>query len=128
MLEYARNRIPRGNFRKMDMLSMDFPDNSFDGIWCCASLLHVKKDMAGRAINEFGRVARKDGVVFISVREGNGETIKDYQNGTARFFANYSMDELEGVLSERGMRVVMSYRNTSDPNGETWLSVFARPG
>ncbi len=127
MLEQAMKRVPEGDFRKMDMLDLDFPNNSFDGIWCCASLLHLKKAVAGRAIDEFRRVTRRDGIVFISVKEGKEEAVKDYLNGTRRFFANYTAGELEAIVSANGLRTIRSYRNTSDPDGDIWLSVFARP-
>lgn len=127
MLELARKRAPKCEFLQMDMLNLDFPPNSFDGVWCCASLIHLKKKVAGRAIVEFRKAIRKGGAIFISAKEGRGEEVREYPDGTKRFFASYTMGELEALCSANGLRVVKSYRNASDPDREVWLSIFAKP-
>lgn len=51
-----------------DMLSLPIESNSFDGVWCMASLVHIKKEDRPRAISEFYRVLKPDGVLCISVQ------------------------------------------------------------
>src|SRR3989344_3904419 len=43
MLKVARKLVPKAKFRQMDMLKLKLPEKSFDGIWACASLLHIPK-------------------------------------------------------------------------------------
>ncbi len=57
MLDEAKLRVPNGNFIKMDMSNLKFAPKSFDGIWCCASLLHIKKSKAPKVIGSFNNRA-----------------------------------------------------------------------
>ncbi len=126
MLEAARKIAPGGKFKQMDMLDLKLPLHSFDGIWCCASLLHVKKTKAGKALQNFRKVLREEGIIFISLKEGAGEMIKKYPDGTKRFFASYSMSEIKELISANDLEVVKSYKNTNDPDGDIWLSIFCK--
>lgn len=44
LLEIAKNRVPQVKFLKQDLRKLKFPSNHFDGIWACASLLHLKRE------------------------------------------------------------------------------------
>jgi ubiquinone/menaquinone biosynthesis C-methylase UbiE len=46
-------------------------DSTFDGIWACASLLHVPKSQVGLALAEAFRVLKVGGVLFTSMSEGD---------------------------------------------------------
>ncbi len=46
LLERAKELYPRITFQKMDVRKLEFSDESFSGIWCNATLLHLtEKDM-----------------------------------------------------------------------------------
>ncbi len=125
MLEEARKRVPNGNFQKMNILELGFDREHFDAIWACASLLHIKKEDMKKALREFYRVLKQNGVIFISVKEGNDTEIKSYPDGSKRFFAYYKENEIRGILTENRFSVT-NFNKLGDSDGDTWLCIFAK--
>ena len=64
----------------------------FDGIWDCVSLLHIKKNDMLNMLQKMKKALRKNGVLYLSFKEGRGQKIK---NG--RLFNYYDEDELQKV-------------------------------
>ncbi len=122
IVDEARKRVPKGNFMEMDMTDMKFADGEFDGVWCCASLLHLDDAEAGKALSEFKRVLKDGGILFVSVKLGSGEVIEKRPGGVERYFRNYGVEEIRDIIS-RYFRVLDVYTH-SDKDGETWISVF----
>ena len=54
---------------------MDFREE-FDGIWACASLLHVPKCEMPDVTGNFIRALKVGGIFYISLKEGEGERIE----------------------------------------------------
>ncbi len=65
----------------------------FDGIWACASLLHLPKTKLPNIFEILLKALKTDGIMYVSFKEGKGEAIK---NG--RFFSYYSDEELKNIL------------------------------
>lgn len=130
MLRQARSRV-RGELLEMDMLALQFPDESFGGVWCMAALLHLPKADAPRALEEIRRVLTSDGVLALSLQEGEGEVWEAgaYGHPVERFFARYSLEEAERLLSAAGFRVVVRRTTgpgTDRPDRKGWLLFIAR--
>src|SRR3989344_6253364 len=123
LLEEAKKRA-KGEFKKMDITDMKFKDGEFDGIWSCATLLHLKKEDIPKVLKDFNKILKKDGVLFINVKEGVGEEIrkkKEY-NDLPRLFVYYSISEILNLVKEAGFEVINSFTD-KDPN---WINVYAR--
>ena len=60
---------------KMDISNIDFPDASFDMVYCCHVLEHVEDDR--KAIREIFRVLKEDGQAFILVPVTVEKTFED---------------------------------------------------
>lgn len=130
MLEQARTLV-WGELLEMDMLALQFPDDSFGGVWCMAALLHLPKADAPRALEEMHRVLTPDGALALSLQEGEGEVWEAgaYGHPVERFFARYSPDEVEHLLAAAGFRVVVRRKTgprTDRPNRKGWLLFIAR--
>lgn len=123
MLDEAKRRVPYGRFIKMDMLNLKFPGNRFDGVWCCASLLHIKKSKATKVLRSFRLMLKKGGILFISLKQGDGERTKTYPDGSKRFFAYYKKAEAEKLVSKH-FSILKSYTH-KDNEGDVWISIFA---
>ncbi|MGA3020509.1 MAG: class I SAM-dependent methyltransferase [Candidatus Micrarchaeales archaeon] len=124
MLKEAKRRVPNVRFIKMNMLNLEFPDASFDGIWCCASLLHIKKADVPEVLYGFSRVLKDDGVLFISVKEGEGEIIKKRDDGNTLFFANYSQKEFLELIKGSGFEASITPYTGMD--GTRWLYAICK--
>ena len=125
MLKEAKKRVINGTFIKMDMRNLEFGDGAFDVVWSCASFLHISKADASSVLSQLYRVLRYGGIIFIAVKRGIGEEMKEYPDGTRRFFAYYIDKELDRMLERIGMEVLESYFK-ADSEGDIWLCVFAK--
>lgn len=67
MLMAARREFSAGNFMKMDIRSLRFDDESFDGILAALVLIHFDKTDIPQVIREFKRLLRRNGAICISV-------------------------------------------------------------
>ena len=56
LLEIAKKNVPQAKFYKMDMREIDFPAGGFDGIWACASFLHIPKRDAKQTVLQFKNI------------------------------------------------------------------------
>ncbi len=125
MLRQARrrNRVP---VVQADMGRLPFAGGSFDGLWFCASLLHVPKAQAGAVLAELRR-AVGDGLIYVAVKQGQGERWLSGSQGRPRFFAFYAADELGQLLAESGFRILEEWFSPDGGGRESgWLAVIAR--
>jgi|SRR5579863_955163 len=67
----------------------------FDGVWACASLLHVPLRDIDNVMTRFVRALKPGGVFYISLKEGQGERIAE----DGRFFNYYSLDSFRKLLA-----------------------------
>lgn len=126
-IEHAKAYAPKGEFIIMDMRKMTFPDKSFDGVWADASIIHLTKDEAKRALYEMRRVLKDEGIFFVNVKEGKGENIcnKDYYNNNPKFVSFYDEDKLKNIVSSCGFTVREFSRVYSEYTDTMWLEAFA---
>ncbi|CRI67456.1 Methyltransferase type 12 [Thiocapsa sp. KS1] len=86
---------------------------AFDGIWACASLLHVPTAELPDAMHRLGRALTPGGILYASFKYGHGEQIR---NG--RHFTDLDEGGLADLLKEVGSFVEI----------ETWVTCDRRPG
>ena len=67
--------------------------SEFDGIWACASLLHVPRHEIDDVLLRLIRALKPHGVCFLSFKEGDGER----QDG-GRYFNDLQLESLERLL------------------------------
>ena len=84
--------------------------------------LAYKKDAARETLSGFNNILKKDGLLFISVKIGEGEKIvteNKFSLETNRFFASYSKNEILKLLNNADFEIIQL---TSD---KKWLDIFA---
>ena len=97
----------------------------FDGIWACASLLHVPRADLAATVTRLRDALSVDGVLWMSFKYGTQER----QVGDRRFT---DLDEAGGraLLADVGALTLISQHVTqdvrADHGGERWLSLLAR--
>jgi SAM-dependent methyltransferase len=123
MLIQAR-RHGVGRLLRLDMRALPFPSGTFGGIWCSASLLHLPKCDALRALTEMHRVAVTGGPLMLTVQEGDSEGWEPAPYGPVeRFFARYRSDEIAVRLAEAGF--VVTERHVEETPNRRWLRLLA---
>jgi SAM-dependent methyltransferase len=73
---------------------MDF-EGVFDGIWACASLLHVPKAEIFKVMTLLIQALKSGGILYISLKEGEGERIAD----DGRFFSDYTLESFRQLIA-----------------------------
>jgi hypothetical protein len=86
--------------------------SEFDGIWACASLLHIRRDRINTVLQRLYRALKPRGVMFLSFRLRDGEREQD-----GRLFNGYDETSFQELLR----------RNPSFEGSSTWVSDDARP-
>jgi ubiquinone/menaquinone biosynthesis C-methylase UbiE len=107
MLAQARLRA-RGSLVQADMRRLPFKTGRFQGVWCCAALLHLSKAHAPHALAEMRRVLGSGGTLFVSVQKGmeeGWEPTTRYGEPVERFFARYRAEEMTTLLVESGFEI-----------------------
>lgn len=105
-----------------DLRAIPLADESFDGIWANASLLHLPRNEMRIALRELHRLLRRGGHCMVSVKEGSGEGWSTEKGMEARFFTYYGSEELDKLLEQSGFEIVYSERKMGSAN---WLTRIA---
>ena len=120
MLVYARENV-LGDLVSMNMRNLGFCDAYFDGVWCCASLLHLPKTEAAYALQEMHRILKPGGMLILSIQEGNSENWEDgFVPDVKRFFARYQADEMRNILSTKRFSIMRE--DSAQTVDRKWLS------
>jgi SAM-dependent methyltransferase len=98
--------------------------DAFDGIWACASLLHVPARETPAALSRLARALRPGGVLYASYKLGKGEREAE------RFFHDQDEDSLRGLLEGASLTVLKLWQ-TDDARrdqGQRWINALASRG
>ena len=102
LLTVAKKLNPKGKFLLKSLYELDFFDNEFDGFWSSATLLHIPKERIKEVLQNIHKVIRKDGIGFISLKQGIGEKMEPDN----RLFAYYEKEEFKKILLQNGFEVL----------------------
>lgn len=111
----------------IDVKCMTFEElpyqNEFDGVWACASLLHVKKSEMKEILKKVTRALKHSGVLYCSYKYGNQERIFD-----GRFFSDYTEKDILDLLVDTGLKCEKYWISSdvrADREDEKWLNIIA---
>lgn len=97
----------------------------FDGIWACASLLHIPEVELGEVIGRLVRALKRKGVLYMSFKYGVGERVAE----DGRFFVDMTEERLWPVLSTvQKLEVQRVWRTLGEGKFEgrgEWLNALA---
>jgi len=104
-----------------DMCRLPLAAGSLAGIWANASLLHLPRALLPQALAEFHRTLASGGVLYVSVKLGQGAEESEYSYGrrARRHFTYWQPDELDAALSVTGFSTV--FRSLNQLPAVTWL-------
>jgi len=96
---------------------------AFDGIWACASLLHVPHADLPGALTRLARALRPGGIFYMSFKYGASER---FVHG--RYFNDMTEERLTTALAPSDLRIAQMWTSLDvrpERAGERWLSVLA---
>mgnify|MGYP005812460535 CR=1 FL=1 len=97
--------------------------DSFDGIWCCASLLHVSSAAMRSTLDRLWRALRPGGTLYVSFKHGTGERM---QGGRRFTDANEpTLRQLLGRWSDLYQLDVWLTDDQRPDRTERWINALA---
>lgn len=102
---------------------MDF-DEVFDGIWACASLLHVPSNQIESIFTKVINSLKMNGILFMSFRYGDFEGDRG-----GRFYKDYRtkvLKELIGRFDEIELIEIQKCEDTREDNDTVWIYVLVK--
>lgn len=111
-----------------DVLQMRFDEiafeDEFDGIWACASLLHVQSDELPDILGKVRKALKKQGILYISFKYGEG-TVKRGE----RSFSDHTEVSVRKLLDDAGFDVLKCGVTSDIRPGradEKWVNAIAK--
>jgi 2-polyprenyl-3-methyl-5-hydroxy-6-metoxy-1,4-benzoquinol methylase len=98
----------------LSIIHMPFSDmkwkSTFDGIWACASLLHVQNSEINGIFSLFANALRPKGVWYMSFVKGTGER----EDVSGRHYTDFEPESLSRLLANHPELLIMDIWITSD--------------
>ncbi len=76
-------------------------DEPFDGIWCCASLLHLEDDEIKSFFGNLKNNLEVGGAIYISVKCG----INTGYDDSGRYMRNFTEEEIKELMNSTGLEI-----------------------
>lgn len=89
-----------------------YHNEMFDGIWACASLLHVPRNELPAEINGLSAFLKTNGIFYCSFKYGESDTVDQ-----ERIFTNLTEESLAGLIQNLPLEIK-----------EIWQTYDLRPG
>lgn len=97
-------------------------EKPFDGIWCCASLLHLNDEGVGSFFENLKYNLKAGGAIYVSVKSG----IETGFDEKGRYMRNFTEDELKEWFNRAGIAVAESWwtGDQLDRTGFCWINMI----
>jgi len=113
-----------GDVLHLTFEEMDF-DEVFDGIWACASLLHVPSDEMPDIMKKVLAALKPGGILYFSVYEGD----RDGMYG-GRYYCDYTKSGIRRLMSQFDNAEILDIWTTDDVRQDIsdrqWLNVLVK--
>jgi len=99
-------------------------DNAFDGVWACASLLHIEKTDLNSVFRRIFISLKQGGVFFSSFKYGTGKLLTK-----GRSFTMFNENDLKNMLkSNPGFELIKTWNNQTTLGRQTtnWYNIILR--
>ncbi|MCC8163335.1 MAG: class I SAM-dependent methyltransferase [Lachnospiraceae bacterium] len=116
--ELLGQKVLQLSFAEMNFL------NEFDGIWACASLLHVAENEIHPVMENMKKALKPQGVLYASFKYGTEE-----RTAQERLFHDYNESSLKELLEVHGFLVCDIFITKdvrTDRAKEMWVNALAR--
>ncbi|AEM74892.1 class I SAM-dependent methyltransferase [Caldicellulosiruptor acetigenus] len=118
--EYTGKKTLHMTFQEIDF------EEEFDGIWACASLLHVRRDEISSILYKIYHALKPNGVLYSSFKYGDKEEYRD----DGRFFNYYDEKSFNELIKKLGyfdiLEILITNDVRKDRENEKWLNVIVK--
>lgn len=99
-------------------------DEEFDGVWACASLLHVEYDELPEVLDKLKKALVDEGIIYVSFKYGDSAMTKG-----ERTFSNFNENTVVELLQDNGFNILevgITSDARPDRSEEKWINAIAR--
>jgi len=96
----------------------------YDGIWACASLLHVNGENLPDVMQRLKSLLKENGILYASFKEGSSERMKG-----GRFFHDMTEESCRDLFANAGLKILELYTSgdvRAGRSGERWVNVIGK--
>ncbi|MGD2033684.1 MAG: class I SAM-dependent methyltransferase [Bacteroidales bacterium] len=101
----ARQHFPGIDFIQMDMLNMNFDNDSFHAINAFYSIIHIPDEKLNGLFSGFNRILKLNGKIAITVHAGDFYGYYN-ENETPVFFRTFDQNDLKHYLDKYGFNIL----------------------
>ena len=98
--------------------------NQYDGIWACASILHLPRRNLVDVLPKISNALKTDGVLYASFKYGSYEGMRD-----GRYFTDFTEESMGNLMDEVPSLLIVDTWITNDvrpEREERWINTLAR--
>ena len=99
--------------------------NEFDGVWACASLLHVEKEKMQLILGLVSNALKDGGTLYLSYKYGTGQRVEK-----GRFFSDYTETDIPLLFPDDSPLSCVEWWITQDErperSHERWLNMICK--
>ena len=123
-IEFVKYMKEKGfNVRLESACELNYCDE-YDGIWACASLLHIKRDELEEVIIRCMNALKENGVLYCSFKYGDMEVEKD-----DRYFNYINEEIIKTIIIKNNLYIVELYKTNdvrTNRNNEIWINLIVK--
>lgn len=114
----VQRRTPRFNIDCCD-IRWYIPTHKYQGVWCCASLVHIPRNQMFNAVSRISDCLASGGVAYMSWKYDKSDGVAF---DTGRLFTNYTIPEVRELIKQFDELEIISIWKTADARGHDGLS------
>lgn len=97
-------------------------NNEFDGIWACASLLHLKYNELTDVFYRIKKAMKDNAVFYCSFKYGDFEGIRD-----DRYYTDMTLEKMEVILNASNLNIIKCWLKEDSLNRDNkWINFLLR--
>jgi SAM-dependent methyltransferase len=110
-IELARKHVPNADFICQDMTTLDFAENTFDGICSYYAIIHIPREEHGALFKNFHRMLKPGGFALLCLGAENLiDDIDENYLGTRMYWSHFDADTYLNMLKEAGFSTIWAKR------------------
>ena len=97
-------------------------NNKFNGIWACASLLHIESNELSDVFNKCADALKENGIIYASFKYGNFKGIR-----VSRYYLDLNEDVIKKYITSVNLSLIeFKISNDIRCNNTKWLNVILK--
>ncbi len=123
MIDLARENVPEATFYHRNILELDLPNESFDGIICVYTLWHIPRANHSHIIENFHRMLKDNGILVLNTGILESEGMSEFFGEPMLWSTNDPKNTL-AFVKERGFNII--FEGILTLGGEKQYWIFAK--